>query len=99
MTGLILKRAPIGWNQDDYDVVEGGVVVGRIFKVPIAPHDRLWMWASSRNGHMRCAAHGCEATREDAMTAFAKSWRPRPRSPSHGGARASAMRQLASRER
>ena len=28
---LILKRAPIGWNQDDYDVVENGVIVGRIF--------------------------------------------------------------------
>jgi hypothetical protein len=37
MTGLILKRAPIGWHQDDYDVIENGVVVGRIFKVPIAP--------------------------------------------------------------
>jgi hypothetical protein len=35
--GLILKRAPIGWNQDDFDVVEDGVIVGRIFKVPIAP--------------------------------------------------------------
>jgi hypothetical protein len=22
--GLILKRAPIGWNQDDFDVVEDG---------------------------------------------------------------------------
>ncbi len=28
--GLILKRAPIGWNQDDFDVVESGVIVGRI---------------------------------------------------------------------
>jgi hypothetical protein len=31
---LILKRAPIGDNQDDYDVLENGVVVGRIFTVP-----------------------------------------------------------------
>jgi hypothetical protein len=40
MTGLILKRAPIGWNQDDFDVIKDSVVVGRIFKVPIAtgPH-------------------------------------------------------------
>src|SRR5262245_5501976 len=29
MTQLILKRAPIGWNQEDYDVLEDGVVVGR----------------------------------------------------------------------
>lgn len=31
---LTLKRAPIGWNQDDFDVVEDGVIVGRIFKAP-----------------------------------------------------------------
>jgi hypothetical protein len=37
MTGLILKRAPIGWSQDDYDMLEDGVIVGRIFMVPIAP--------------------------------------------------------------
>jgi hypothetical protein len=29
---LILKRAPIGWNQDDYDVLADGKLVGRIFK-------------------------------------------------------------------
>jgi hypothetical protein len=26
---LILKRAPIGWNEDDFDVVGDGVIVGR----------------------------------------------------------------------
>jgi hypothetical protein len=31
MPSLILKRAPIGWNEDDFDVLENGVVVGRIF--------------------------------------------------------------------
>jgi hypothetical protein len=50
MSPLILKRAPIGWNQDDYDVLEDGVIVGRIFKVPIAPQDQPWMWASGHNG-------------------------------------------------
>jgi hypothetical protein len=30
MATLILKRAPIGDNEDDYDVLENGVVVGRI---------------------------------------------------------------------
>jgi hypothetical protein len=33
------------------------------------------MWTSGHNGHVRRAAHGCEAAREDAMKAFAKSWR------------------------
>ena len=42
---LILRRARIGWNQDDYDVLEDDAIVGRIFKVPIAPEDRPWMWA------------------------------------------------------
>jgi hypothetical protein len=72
---LILKRAPIGWNQDDYDVLADGKLVGRIFKVPIAPQDRTWMWASGHNGHIRRAAHGYEATREAAIAAFSKSWR------------------------
>jgi hypothetical protein len=73
MSFLILKRAPIGWNEDDYDVLDDGVIVGRIFKVPIAPQDRHWMWASGRDCNR--AAHGYEATREAAMAAFAKSWR------------------------
>ena len=76
-TQLILKSAPIGWNQDDCDVLEDGVIVGRIFMVPIAPGGRpwMWMWASGHHGHIRRAAHGYEATREAAMAAFAKSWR------------------------
>jgi hypothetical protein len=74
MSPLILKRAPIGWNQDDYDVLEDGVIVGRIFKVPIAPQDQPWMWASGHNGESFArAAHGYAATRESAMAAFAKS--------------------------
>jgi hypothetical protein len=72
--GLILRRAPIGWNQDDFDVLENGVIVGRIFRVPIAPQDLPWMWASGHNGDIRRAAHGYEATREQAMAAFKRSW-------------------------
>jgi hypothetical protein len=56
-------------------VLENGVVVGRIFKVPVAPPDRPWMWASGHNGHIRRAAHGYGPTREAAIAAFAKSWR------------------------
>ena len=79
-TPLILKRAsasrPSGqWRDDDYDVLEDGVIVGRIFKVPIAPQDQPWMWASGHNGEIRRAARGYEPTREAAMAAFAKSWR------------------------
>ena len=55
---LILKRANNSrlsgrWSDDDYDVLENGVVVGRIFKVPVPPQDRPWMWASGHNGEIR----------------------------------------------
>jgi hypothetical protein len=34
---LILRHVPIGWSQDDYDVLAEGVLVGRIFLTPAAP--------------------------------------------------------------
>jgi hypothetical protein len=75
-TPLILKHASIGDNQEDYDVLENGVVVGRIFCLDaIGPRGRPWMWASGHNGDIKRAAHGYEPTREAAMAAFAKSWR------------------------
>jgi hypothetical protein len=46
---LVLKRAsasrPSGeWNDDDFDVLADGVVVGRIFKANAAPVGSPWMW-------------------------------------------------------
>ena len=74
---LILKRAPIGDNLEDYDVLESGIVVGRIFFLSaVAPEGRPWMWASGHNGDIRRVAYGYEPTREAAMAAFKKSWRP-----------------------
>jgi hypothetical protein len=75
MPRLILKREPIGSNLEDYDVLEDGVVVGRIFLSPGAPQNRPWMWACGHYGDIRRAAYGYEPTREAAMQAFAKSWR------------------------
>ena len=75
MSSLILKRAPIDWNQEDYEVLEDGVVVGRVFLMPIGLKGRPWMWASGHNGDIKRAAYGYEPTREAAMAAFAKSWR------------------------
>jgi hypothetical protein len=45
MSPLILKRASASrssgeWSDDDYDVLENGIVVGRIFKEPAAPQGR-----------------------------------------------------------
>ena len=71
-----LKRAPIGPNLEDYDVLVDGIVVGRIlFVSAAAAADRQWMWASAHNGDIRSAAHRYSPKREAAMAAFAKSWR------------------------
>jgi hypothetical protein len=73
---LTLKRAPIGPNVEDYDVLCGGDVVGRIFLSQAAPQDRQWMWTLAYGQHEdRTPTHGYEPTREAAMEAFAKSWR------------------------
>ena len=76
-TPLILRRDPVGDNQEDYSVLENGVIVGRIFHLDAAaPQGRPWMWASGHSADsVSRAAHGYEATREAAMAAFAKSWR------------------------
>jgi hypothetical protein len=77
---LILKRAstsrPSGeWDDDDFDVLADGVVVGRIFKPEVLP-GLPWMWTLTFPYHEgRTPTHGYEATREAAMGAFAKSWR------------------------
>ena len=77
----ILKRAsasrPSGeWNDDDYDVLADGVVVGRIFKANASPVGASWMWTLDFWHHEdRAPTHGYEPTREAAMAAFAKSWR------------------------
>lgn len=67
---LILKRANASrlsgqWSGDDYDVLENRVIIGRIFKVPIAPAERPWMWASGHNGEIRCAPQAADARGRD----------------------------------
>jgi hypothetical protein len=80
---LPLKRAALNrpsgeWNDDDHDVVANGEVVGRIFKANAAPVGSPWMWTAIFPHHEgRSPTHGYEATREAAMSAFAKSWRRR----------------------
>ena len=78
---LILKRAstsrPSGeWNDDDFDVLADGAVVGRIMKAAVVPVGMSWMWTLAFGYHEdRTPTHGYAATREAAMAAFAKSWR------------------------
>jgi hypothetical protein len=81
MSVLLLKRASASrasgeWNEEDYDVLEDAVVVGRIFKANAAPVASPWMWTLAFGHHEdRTRTHGYAATREAAMAAFAKSWR------------------------
>jgi len=80
---LILKRAstshPSGtWSVDDYDVLAGGDIVGRIVKPDHAPEVTPWFWSLGYGHHEDCTpTQGYAATREDAMVAFSKSWRRR----------------------
>jgi len=81
MGQLVLKRASASrvfgeWREDDYDVLADGAVVGRIMKAAAAPVGTPWMWSLGYGYHEdRSPIYGYEATREAAMTAFAKSWR------------------------
>ena len=78
---LILKRASASrlfgeWSDDDYDVLAGGIVVGRIMKAAAAPVGQPWLWTLAYGYHEdRTPTRGYAATREAAMAAFAKSWR------------------------
>ena len=78
---LVLKRAATSlqsgeWNEDDFDVLADGIVVGRIFKSLVAPVGMQWIWALAFEPYAnRGSTYGYAATREAAMTAFAKSWR------------------------
>jgi hypothetical protein len=75
---LILKRAsasrPSGeWNEDDFDVLADGIVVGRIFKANASPVGASWMWTLAFGHHEdRAPTHGYAETREAAMAASPK---------------------------
>jgi len=78
---LILKRASTSrssgeWSDDDYDVLAGGKVVGRIYRASAAPVGQPGLWTLAYGHHEdRSPIYGYEPTREPAMAAFAKSWR------------------------
>ena len=53
---LVLKRAsasrPSGeWNDDDYDVLAEGVIVGRIMKAAASPVETPWLWTLAFGHH------------------------------------------------
>jgi hypothetical protein len=78
---LVLKRASVSrpsgeWNDDDYDVVADGGVIGRIMKAVAVPVGMSWMWTLAM-AIMRTARQ---------RTATRQRGRPRwPPSPRAGG--------------
>ena len=81
MTQLILKRAsasrPSGaWDDDDFDVLADGVVVGRIFNSNAGPVGSPWMWTLAFGHHEdRTPTHGYAETREARWRRSRRAWR------------------------
>jgi hypothetical protein len=81
-SSLILKRAsasrPSGqWQDEDYDVLAAGKVVGRILEEGsrFDPPDLLWTWSiTSIWPATRGVTNGTAATREQAMAKFRAAW-------------------------
>jgi hypothetical protein len=88
---LILKRASTSrasgeWNDDDYDVLADGAVVGRIFKVNASPVGSPWMWTLAFGHHEdRTPTHGYAPTR-DAKAPASRGYQYSPRIPKGGNA-------------
>jgi len=78
---LILKRAtritPSGeLKHDDYDVLCGDKIVGRIMKAAAAPVGTPWLWTFAYGAHRDYSTtYGYAVDRDEAMKAFAKAWR------------------------
>ena len=72
-TALMLKRASASrssgeWNDDDFDVLADGIVVGRIFKANTAAVGSPWMWTLAfGNREGRTPTHSYAESREAAM--------------------------------
>jgi hypothetical protein len=82
MSSLILTRASVSrpsgqWREDDYDVLENGVVVVRIFCLDaVGPQGRPWMWASGHNGESDARRMDTTGQIRAAGALRWKQWRP-----------------------
>ena len=80
MNLLILKttRSQYGSRFDarnDYVVLDGDRVIGRIFLSPHSPLGRNWMWTITAPDYPRSIhSRGYSATREEAMADFKAQW-------------------------
>lgn len=79
MKTLILKKtaAAMGgeWSDNDYVVLDGGKVIGRIMLHPQAPQGRPWFWTITSLAHPP-SVHNRDysANREQTMADFKARW-------------------------
>ena len=74
--GWQASRSGGDWNDNDFDVLADGIVVGRIMRAAAAPVGSPCLWTLAYDHHEnRSPTHGYEASREAATAAFARSWR------------------------
>ena len=75
LPGLMLKRTDRR-DEECYDLMSSGQVVGHLRLSDVAPAAAPWVWAIAfDHRERRKPTHGYEPTRESAMQAFARSWR------------------------
>ena len=75
---LILKRAsksgPSELSDDDYDVFDDTLYVGRIIWTPTAPDDLCWFWTISALELQGIGDRGYAGTLTEAMADFKRAW-------------------------
>ena len=68
---LVLRRSqehrPGAWNADDFDVLDDGREVGRIYRLNTATESWWWGVSFQLTG---CKSHGTAESRDDAMAAL-----------------------------
>ena len=82
MSNLILKRASVSrpsgqWQDEDYDVLADGKVVGRIYErgSEHEPPELRWFWSITEIAPaVPNVTYGHAATREEAMAKFRAAW-------------------------
>jgi hypothetical protein len=63
------------WSEDDYVVLTGGQIVGRIMLHPEAPQAQPWFWTmTAREQKPSTRDHGFSESREQAITDFKSQW-------------------------
>jgi hypothetical protein len=79
MSSLILKRGKFSrssgqWQDEDYDVLADGKVVGRIYEDASAstPTELRWFWSITEIVPASSATHGHAATREQAKARISR---------------------------